>query len=100
MTNQEWESRMNELRDAQLFTQQMLQKLAERHDNDIIQLREAHLVTQRLMELNERRWSERFQRHDDQIAEFRAGMLELRVAMSSLIAHIDRFVQGRGPDGH
>jgi hypothetical protein len=95
MTNQEWEGRMNELRDAQL-------------------------VTQRLMELNERRWNERFEemhaglhvlvsrvdRHDVEIAEFRSGMLEfssgmleLRAAMASLVEHIDRFIQGRQSNG-
>lgn len=33
MTNQEWESRMVELRDAQLVTQRTLDQLAERQDN-------------------------------------------------------------------
>jgi len=91
---------MNELRDAQLVTQQLLQKLAERHDNDIQQLRDSQLVTQRLMELNERRWNARFERHDEEIAELRTGMLELRAAMTSLIAQIDRFIQGHGSEGH
>lgn len=82
MTNQEWENRMNELRDAQL-------------------------VTQRLMELNERKWNERFERHDNEIAQLRSGtlelssgVLELRSAMASLIQHIDRFIQGRQSNGH
>ena len=75
MKDQDWESKINELRDAQL-------------------------VTQRLMELNERKWDARFERltsvverHDNEIAE-------LRAAMASLIEHIDQFIQGRQSNGH
>ncbi len=125
MNNEEWQERMNELHQAQLTTQNLLLTMAERHDREIGEIRDSQLVMQRLMEENERKWAGRFERHDEEMgdlragladlrggltasrqlydvemAEFRAGMQELRAAMNSLIAHIDRFVQGRNPNGH
>jgi hypothetical protein len=91
--NQEWESKMNELRDAQLVTQHLLGALAERHDREIGELREAQLVTQRLIEVNERHWNRRF----EQIVEAQQAT---QAKVDSLIGAIDRFIQGRGSDGH
>ena len=112
--NQEWETKMNDLRDAQLVTQHLLGALAERHDREIGELREAQLVTQRLIEVNEKNWNRRF----EQMVERMELMVEAQQAtqatvdslvgaqqatqatVDSLIVAIDRFIQGRGSDGH
>lgn len=79
MTEQEWESKMNELRDAPLVAQRLIE-MNERRWNE-------------RFERNEHIWNERFARHDNEIAE-------LRAAMASLIEHLDQFIQGRQSNGH
>jgi chromosome segregation ATPase len=142
MNNQEWEVKMNDLREAQAATQHLLDVSAERHDREIAELRESQVVTQRLMDLDERRWKERFEQNDNEIRVLRenssllhrniaalhediaalhqdVGSLhhnvaalaenardhrqltdQIAAAMASLISHIDRFIQGRGTNGH
>jgi hypothetical protein len=96
MSDQEWVRKMNELRDAQL-------------------------VTQRLMELNERKWDARFEEwearseewdarfatltsvveaHENRLALAEDSMAELRAALSSLIANMDSFIKGLRHNGH
>jgi hypothetical protein len=79
MANSEWQVKMNELRDAQL-------------------------VTQRLMELNERRWNERFEHmHAENTARFaqhEEAISRLEAAMYRLFEHIDQFIQGKQSNGH
>ncbi|MBI2818229.1 MAG: hypothetical protein HYX72_14940 [Acidobacteria bacterium] len=79
MKNQDWESKINELRDAQLVKQRLIE-LNERRWNE-------------RFERNEHIWNQRFERHDNEIAE-------LRATMASLIEHVDRFIQGRQSNGH
>jgi DNA-binding transcriptional regulator GbsR (MarR family) len=105
--NQDWESKMNELRDAQLVTQHLLGALAERHDREIGELREAQLVTQRLIEGNERNWNRRFEQmfeRLEQLVEAQQAIIEAQQAtqatVDSLVVAISRFIQGRGGDGH
>ena len=105
--NQEWESKMNELRDAQLVTQHLLGALAERHDREIGELREAQLVTQRLIQVNERNWNRRFEqlveRFEQMVVRFEQiveAQQATQAKVDSLIVAIDRFIQGRGSDGH
>lgn len=99
-----YDNDFTELRDAQLATQLMLEKVAERHDKDITQLRDAQLVTQRLIELNEKKWDARFEKLTAMVEQFRSDhqndVTELHVAISSLITNIDRLIQGRQPNGH
>ena len=89
MANSEWQEKMNELRDAQL-------------------------VTQRLMEVNERRWNERFEKHDgmiakhdeaiakhdEAIAKHDEALARMEAAMYRLFEHIDQFIQGKQSNGH
>ena len=117
MTDQDWEGKVNQIRELQLLTQEMMLKSAQRHDSEIAQLRESQLASQRLLD----RLEEQVQgltsdiqgltsdvqvlttdvqgltslavRHDNSIAE-------LRAMMASLIANIDRFIQGRQTNGH
>ncbi len=155
MANGDWESKMNELREVQAATQHLLLKLAERHDNDISQLRDSQLVTQRQLELLERNVAnlgtnvtnletnvanlernvanlgtdvanlgktvnetgdqirllatvvmkheneiQEHRKHENEIQENRVSIAELRAMMSTLIANIDRFIQGRQSNGH
>jgi chromosome segregation ATPase len=142
MNNQEWEVKMNELREAQTATHHLLDVSAERHDREIAELRESQVVTQRLMDLDERRWKERFEQNDNEMRALREGSAVLQrniaalhedsaalhqdirslhhnvaalaenaqdhrqltdqiaAAMASLISNIDRFIQGRGSNGH
>ena len=69
MANEEWASKMDELRDAQL-------------------------VTQRLMDRHEREWNERFARLEAKVESHEDGIAEMRAAMSSLFKRMDRFIQG------
>ena len=98
--NQEWESKMNELRDAQLVTQHLLGALAERHDREIGDLREAQLVTQRLIEVNERNWTRRFEQIVERLEQMVEAQQATQATVDSLIVAIGRFIQGRGSDGH
>ena len=128
MTNEQWEVGMQELRDAEIATQHLLGKLAERHDTDFAGLRDAQLVTQRVMQLNEKKWDERFEKLTETVENLtgtvgnltgtveklagtverialsdeqsQARISELQGMMNSLIANIDRFVQGRQSNGH
>jgi hypothetical protein len=82
MTNQEWEERLNDLRDAQV-------------------------VTQRLMELNERNWERRFEQLTDTVDDIASAVVQLadaqritQASLDSLIGNIDRFIQGRQGNGH
>jgi len=78
MTNQDWESRMNELRDSQLVSQ----KLLERLEGTVNQIGENTVYLQKQVQAHE---------HD---------ISELRAMMASLITNIDRFIQGRQSNGH
>ena len=95
MTNQEWESGMNDLRQAQLATQRLLELNIAAFDKRLEE-------SERKREETDRKWNERFDRltslvesHDHQMAEFRDGMLELRAAMVSLASTLDTFIKGR-----
>lgn len=103
MANQEWESRMNELRDSQLVSQRLLerveetvreigentvylQKQVQKHENDIAELRSRH--------------ENDIHAHQISIDAHQVSIDELRAMMASLIANIDRFIQGRQTNGH
>jgi hypothetical protein len=95
MTNQEWESRMNDLREVQLATQNQLMALAERHDRDVRELRDSQLVTQQLMETHERNAEKRFSRIEDGMSKMNSaaekrfsriedGMLKMNSTMAEM----------------
>ena len=107
MVNQEWESRMNELRDSQLVSQRLLERLEGtvkdnneqlrvltsvvlRHENEIAELRSRH----------ENDVAELRSRHENDFQAHQVSVEELRAMMASLIANIDRFIQGRQSNGH
>ncbi len=82
MSDHEWVGRLNELRDAQL-------------------------VTQRLIELNERNWERRFEQLTDTVNHIASAVIQLadaqritQASLDSLIGNIDRFIQGRQGNGH
>jgi len=85
MNNQDWESRINELRDAQLVAQRLMEKLerkVDEHEDGIAEKRSAITTSAS---------------HGGELHEATG---ELQAAMISLVAQIDRFVQGRGSNGH
>jgi hypothetical protein len=89
MTNQDWEQRMSELRDAQL-------------------------VTQRLMERNEKDWNGRFETmisgvqslvsivhsHEQRLGNAEDEIAAMRAALTSMMQSIDRFIRGQQSNGH
>jgi predicted nucleic acid-binding Zn-ribbon protein len=103
MANQEWESRMNELRDSQLVSQRLLERVEQtvrdnseqlraltsvvlRHENDIAELRSRH--------------ENDIHEHQVSIGAHQVSIDELRAMMASLITNIERFIQGRQSNGH
>ena len=100
MTDQQWEQSKKESNErfARIETNLVDVTAGLRDVKDgIRELKDAQIVTQRLMELNERRWNERFERLEESHQD---GMAELRSSMNSLITNIDRFIQGRQGNGH
>src|SRR5579871_972415 len=99
MANQEWENRMNELRDSQLVTQRLLERLegSVGRLGDNVEHMEARVdrigEAVEIIATNTIRLQEQARAHENDI-------VELRSAMISLIANIDRFIQGRQPNGH
>jgi hypothetical protein len=85
MSDQEWDRKMNELRDSQLVTQRLLDQLEVKMDDTNEQVRALTSVVLQ--------HESRFDKHDDEMAEIRA-------ALASLISNIDRFIQGRQANGH
>ncbi len=89
MTNQEWESGMNDLRQAQLATQRLIELNIAAFD--------------KRLEATDKKWDQRFDRLTSIVesyqAQNQAQIAELRAAMTSLVAHIDNYIQGRGPNG-
>ncbi|MBI2817770.1 MAG: hypothetical protein HYX72_12605 [Acidobacteria bacterium] len=71
------------------------------------ELRDAQLVTQRLMERHEREWNERFETltsivhgHEQRLANAENGIIEMRAALSSVLTSLDNFVKGLRPNGN
>ena len=71
-----------------------------RIEANLAALSDAQLVTQRLLELHGRQANERFARLEAKSESHEDGVAELRGAMTSLIANIDRFIQGQQHNGH
>jgi hypothetical protein len=69
-------------------------------DTKINELRDELLVTQRLIELNERNWNRRFEKLTDVVTQLADSQRTTEASLTSLIAQIDRFVQGRAANGH
>jgi hypothetical protein len=89
MPDQEWENKMNELRDSQLVTQRLLERL----EGTVGQIGEhVQVLTSVVL------------RHENEIAELRSrrksDISELRAMLASLITNIDRFIQGWQSNGH
>lgn len=89
MANTEWDSKMNELRDSQLGSQRLLERLEGTVKDNNEQLR---VLTSVVLQ------------HENQVADLRLrhenDVAELRAMMTSLIANIDRFIQGWQSNGH
>ena len=72
------------------------------------------LVTAEMLRTAERRWEERFTRHDEQIAalirigenhqarmqQLEDSKLSMEAAMRALFERMDRFIRGLESDGH
>ncbi len=67
-----------------------LRKIEDGHQK----VQDAQLVTQRLMELYERQWDERFARLEAKVESHEDGIAEMRAAMNKLFDRMDRFIQG------
>ena len=89
MTSQEWESGMNELRQAQLATQRLIELNIAAFD--------------KRLEAMDKKWDERFDRLTSIVEKYQAQnqeqISELRAAMVSLVATVDSFIKAR-PNGH
>ncbi len=73
---------------------QRLEDGFQRFQHGLEELQDAQLGTQRLMELHERQWDERFARLEAKVASHEDGIAEMRAAMNRLFEHMDRFIQG------
>lgn len=65
------------------------------------------LVTAEMQRTSDRRWEERFSRHDEQIAalitiaeKHEAGLQGFRAAMEAILERMDRFIRGMESNGH
>ena len=111
MTNQEWEQGMNELRDAQLATQ----RLIERNETSWYERFEAERVNWNERFVAEQtRWDERFETltstvrdlisvgriHEQRLANVEEGIAEMRAALTSMMRSMDRFIRGQQSNGH
>ena len=83
MTNQEWESGMNDLRQAQMATQRLIELNIKAFDQRL------EKVDQRVDKIDQR--LEKLTRTVEKLSD---QMLELRAAVASLVTTVDRFIQG------
>ena len=70
-----------------------------RFEKFMTRVEDAQLVTQRIFQESERKWEARFDRLDSAVEVHLEEIARLNAAMTSLVATIDNFIQGRGPNG-
>jgi hypothetical protein len=107
MTNQEWESGMNDLRQAQLATQRLLELNIAAFDRRMEatenrwekRMDAAEDSWEKRMEATDKKWNERFDRLASMAESHESQILELRAAMVSLVTTVDNFIKAR-PNGH